>query len=87
MKNPLLNAPVLFNVAILIISGFVSWFTLTFGLAHLIEGISQINKGSSLDIPSGEYILGWVIVLMLCAVGISSILLTVAAMVAIMKRN
>ncbi|WP_242202052.1 hypothetical protein [Aestuariivivens insulae] len=87
MKNPLLKNPVFFNVVILIISGIISAFTLIFGVAHLFEGVRQIIKGNGHEIPLTESILGWVIVLMLCVVGIISLLLAVAAIQAIFKRN
>lgn len=86
MRNPLLNKPILLNVIILIISGFISFFTLLFGIAHLIEGITQIIEGSSSDISKGEHILGSIIVFMLCIVGVISLLVTIAAIQAIIKR-
>ena len=87
MKNPLLKNPVLLNVVILIISGFISWFTLLMGIAHIIEAIKQNINGTSPDIPKEEAILGAVIVTLLCVIGIIFLLLTIAASLAIIKRN
>lgn len=87
MKNPLIKKPVLLNVVILIISGIISLFTLTFGIAHLIEGIIQTIEGKRPNIPVGESILGWFMVALLCVIGVISLLLVVAAIQAIIKRN
>ncbi|WP_370480279.1 hypothetical protein [Tamlana flava] len=86
MRNPLLNKPVLLNVVILLISGFISFIFLTIGFAHLIGGTTQSIKGTSPDIPKGEAVLGGIIVVLLCIIGIMSLLLTIAAIIAIIKR-
>ncbi|WP_370477103.1 hypothetical protein [Tamlana flava] len=86
MRNPLLNKPVLLNVVILIISGFISFFTLLFGIAHIIQGVKQNIEGKSPYIPNGEVVLGVIIVALLCIIGIMSLLLTIAAILAIIKR-
>ncbi|MBU3822073.1 hypothetical protein KO566_08380 [Flavobacteriaceae bacterium XHP0103] len=86
MKNTLLNKPVLLNVIILIISGYISFIFLTIGVAHLIGGIIQKIEGASPDIPKGEAILGGIVVVLLCIIGFVSLLLTIAAIQAIIKR-
>lgn len=86
MKNPLLKNPVFLNVFILVISGFISFFTLLFGIAHIIEGTTQSIEGTSPDIPKDQAILGVIMVALLCIVGIISLLLTIAAIIAIIKR-
>ncbi|WP_242086546.1 hypothetical protein [Aestuariivivens sediminis] len=87
MKNPLVKNAVVLNVVILIISGFISFIFLTIGIAHLIGGITQNIKGTSPDIPKGEAILGGIMVVLLCIIGFISLLLTIAAIQAIIKRK
>ncbi|WNH13624.1 hypothetical protein [Thalassobellus suaedae] len=83
MKNPLLKTPVFLNVVILIISGIISWFALLMGIAHIIEGSSSPPNP---DIPKIQAMIGWVVVMFLCIVGIVSLVITVAAILAIFKR-
>lgn len=86
MKNPLLKAPLLLNIVILVISGIISFFTLLFGLAHLYEGIRQIIEGNGAYIPIGESLLGWVIVLLLFIIGISALVIAIAAINGIINK-
>ena len=86
MKNPLLKKPFLMIIVILVIAGFVSWFTLLFGFAHLIEGIIQLIEGTSPNIPVGETILGWFFVIVLCIIGIITLFITIAAIKAIISK-
>ena len=86
MKLPILKAPIFLNIVIALISAFISWFTLLFGLAHLIEGIARLIKGIKPDHPIGEEILGWVIVLLLCFVGVFFLIVVIAAIQGILVR-
>jgi len=83
MKNLLLKNSVSLNVVILIISGFISWFTLLMGIAHIIEGIGSPNP----NIPKIQSMIGWFMVMFLCIIGIVSLVIAVAAILAIFKRN
>jgi len=87
MKNPLLKAPILLNVFILVISIIICPFPLLFGFAHLIEGITQIFNGTSPNHPLGEAMLGWLTVSFLCIIGVGFLVLGIAALIAIIKRK
>ena len=76
----------LLNIVVLIVSGSISAFTLLFGFAHVIEGISQFIEGSGPDIPTGESLLGWTIVIFLCILGIGTLITTIAAIIALDRR-
>ena len=86
MKNPFLKAPLFLNIVVLIVSGSISAFSLLFGFAHVLEGITQFIEGSGPDIPMGELLLGWTIVIFLCILGIGTLITTIAAIRAIDKR-
>lgn len=86
MKNPLLEKPILLNVVVLVISGFISWFTLLMGFAHVFEGIKQFAEGNGPDIPIGQSILGWIIVLTLCIIGILTLVISIAAIKGIINK-
>ena len=66
MNFPTFKAPILANIIIAIISAIISSFTLLFGFAHLIEGITQIIKDTSPNHPAEVSIMGWTIVIFLC---------------------
>jgi len=63
MKFPVIKAPLLVNIVIIIFSAIISWFTLLFGLAHLIEGKNP-------SVPYSEHIKGVTICIVLCVVGV-----------------
>ena len=64
---------------ILIFSLFVSWFSLLMGLAHLI-------KGKNPDIPYVEHIMGVIICVGLCLVGIIFLLIAFASIQGIIYK-
>ena len=72
MKLPLLRESYFLNIVILIISLFVSWTTLLFGLAHLIDGKNP-------NIPYTEHIVGVISCIVLCLIGIVSLLIAFAS--------
>jgi hypothetical protein len=86
MKNPFLKAPLFINIVVLLIAGIISSFTLLFGLAHLFEGIKQIIEGSGPEIPMGESLLGWTMVILLCILGVGTLFIAIAAIRAIYYR-
>ena len=86
MKNPLLKAPLLFNIVVFIVAGYISWFTLIFGFAHLYEGLTQLMAGNSIDIPKGEAFLGSMMVILLCVIGVATLILAIAALSGIFRR-
>ena len=79
MKFPILKAPIVVNVIIVIISAFISWFTLLFGIAHIIEGRNY-------DIPYSEHLKGVAVVTMLCIVGVVFLIITIAAIRGILHK-
>ena len=79
MKFPTIKAHILVNIVIVIFSAFISCFTLLFGFAHLFEGVKQIIVGGGSDIPLQESLLGWVFVIMLCIIGIITLVITIAS--------
>ena len=86
MKNPLLKAPLLFNIVVFIVAGYISWFTLIFGFAHLYDGLIQLIAGNSVAIPKGESFIGTMMVLFLCVIGIGALFLAIAALRGIFRR-
>ncbi|WP_027137296.1 hypothetical protein [Gaetbulibacter saemankumensis] len=86
MKNPFLKTPLSFNIAILVLSGIISWFCLLMGFAHLFEGIHQIIEGRGPDIPLIESILGSIIVFYLCLVGIAAFIMAIASIKGILNN-
>jgi protein-S-isoprenylcysteine O-methyltransferase Ste14 len=87
MNFPTLKGPTLVNIIIAIISAIISSFTLLFGFAHLIEGITQIIKGTSPNNPAGESIAGWTIVIFLCVIGVVFLVVTIAAIKGIIDKS
>ncbi len=79
MKFPVLKAPILVNIVIVIISAFISWFTLLFGIAHLVEGRNP-------NIPYSEHLMGLAVVITLCVVGVIFLAIAIAAIKGIMDR-
>ena len=86
MRNPLLKAPLLLNIVVLILSGIISAFSLIFGFAHVFEGIKQFIEGNGPDIPTEQTLLGWTIVIFLCVLGIGTLYITIASIRAIYHR-
>jgi succinate dehydrogenase hydrophobic anchor subunit len=87
MNFPTFKAPILANIIIAIISAIISSFTLLFGFAHLIEGITQIIKGTSPNHPVEESIMGWTIVIFLCVIGVGFLIVTIAAIKGIIDKS
>lgn len=78
MKFPAIKAPLLVNILIAAISGFVSWFGLLFGIAHLIE---ERNP----DIPESEHMKGVMMAILLTGLGFLFLLLAIAGLLGIIK--
>ena len=77
MKLPIIKTSNLINVVIIIISLFISAFSLLFGIANLINP----------DV-SDEYLFeNTVICIVLCGIGISSLLLAIASLRGIIYKN
>ena len=72
MKFPTIRLPILVNVVIVLISAFISWFGLLFGIAHIFEGRNP-------DIPDSEHIKGVIAVTILCVIGIIFLVIAIAA--------
>jgi len=79
MKFPVLKAPILVNIVIVIVSAFISWFTLLFGIAHLVEGRNH-------NIPYSEHLLGVAVVITLCVIGVVFLVIVIAAIKGIIDR-
>lgn len=79
MRFPVIRAPLWVNLTIVIVSAFISWFTLLFGIAHLIEGRNP-------DIPESEHLKGVVSVITLCVIGVIFLMITIAAIRGIIER-
>ena len=79
MKFPAIKAPFLVNIVILIFSLFVSWFTLLFGLAHLL-GAKNPN------VPYSETIKGVIICIVLCLVGVIFLVVAVTSIKGILYK-
>lgn len=84
MKNPFLKVSFWINVIILIIFTPISAFTLIFGFSHVVEGIMQSIEGVS---PPPDAILGWIIVISLCLIGIITSLITIGAFLALLDNR
>jgi len=83
MKFPVIRESYFLNVVILLVSLFVSWFTLLFGIAHLIEGIFGAPNP---NIPMVESIMGWIIVIGLCLVGVLFLVIAIASIKGIIYK-
>ena len=79
MKFPVIRLPIFANIIIVIISAFISWFTLLFGIAHIFEGGNP-------DIPDSEHLIGVIAVTTLCVIGIIFLIITIAAIRGIIER-
>lgn len=79
MKFPTIKAPLLVNIVIVIFSAFISWFTLLFGLAHLIEGKNPNTLTS-------EHMMGVTICIVLCVIGVIFLMITLAAIKGILVK-
>jgi len=84
MKFPVIRESYFLNVVILLVSLFVSWFGLLFGIAHLIEGI--FGNDPNPDIPLIQSIMGWIIVIGLCVVGVIFLLIAIASIKGIIYK-
>lgn len=63
MKLPVIRESYFLNITILLFSLFVSWFCLLFGIAHLVEGRNP-------NIPNSEHVIGVMICIGLCIIGV-----------------
>lgn len=79
MKFPILKAPIVMNLFVIIVSAVVSFITLTIGIAHIF------GEGNP-DIPMAEQLLGVAVVAMLCAIGLVFLLLIIAAIKGIFHK-
>lgn len=86
MKPYLFNWTDLLYVIAFLVLGFISWFTLTMGIAHLIEGISQIIEDRASGNPRIQDSGGWIVVILLCIIGIVSLVPSVILFLKILKR-
>lgn len=80
MKFPVIRAPILVNILITIISGFLSCFGLLFGLAHMFEGRNP-------NIPDSEHLKGVIAVITLCVFGVFFLIVTIASIRGIIERG
>ena len=83
MKFPVIRESYFLNVLILLLSLIISSFTLLFGLAHLIEAIGSERNP---NIPYSEHVMGWIIVLSLCLIGIVFLLIAIASIKGIIYK-
>ena len=79
MKLPVIRESYFLNIVILLISLFVSWFTLLMGLAHLIEGKNP-------NVPYSEHIKGVTFCIILCIVGVIFLLIAIASIKGIIYK-
>ena len=79
MKFLVIQKSYLINVVIFLISLFVSWFTLLFGLAHLIEDKNP-------NVPYSEHIKGVVFCIILCLVGVVFLVVALASIKGILDK-
>ena len=84
MKFPVIRKSYFLNIVILLFSLFVSWFTLLFGLAPLLEPI--VGGAHNPGIPYYEIILGWIIVVSLCVIGVLFLLIAFASIQGIIYK-
>ena len=84
MKFPVIRKSYFLNIVILLFSLFVSWFTLLFGIAHLVEAI--VGDAHNPGIPYYEIILGWIIVVSLCVIGVLFLLIAFASIQGIIYK-
>ena len=75
MKFPVIRESYFLNIVILIVSLFVSWFTLLFGLAHLI-GTNSDNVN----------LLGVIFCIFLCMVGVIFLVVAIASIKGILYK-
>lgn len=83
MKFPVIRESYFLNIVILLFSLFVSWFTLLFGIAHLIEAIGSEPNPKMLLVES---IKGWIIVIGLCVVGFIFLVIAIASIKGILYK-
>jgi hypothetical protein len=79
MKFPVIRESYFLNIVILLFSLFISWFTLLFGLAHLIDGKNH-------NIPYSEHIKGVIFCIVLCLIGIVFLLIAFASIQGIIYK-
>lgn len=83
MRLPVLKAPVLINIFVVLVSMAIGGFSLLFGFAHVIEGI---KVGRNPNIPLREEMLGWTFVILLCIIGVVFLVITIAAIRGILDK-
>ena len=79
MKFPVIRESYFLNIVILLFSLFISWFTLLFGLAHLIEGKNP-------NVPYSEHIKGFIFCIVLCVVGVIFLVVALASIKGILYK-
>lgn len=79
MKLPVIRESYFLNIVILLVSLFVSWFTLLIGLAHIIEGRNP-------NVPYSEHIKGFTFCIILCIVGVIFLLIAIASIKGILYK-
>lgn len=84
MKFPVIRKSYFLNITILLISLYVSWFALLLGIAHLIEAFNGGNHDS--NIPIHEIIIGWIMVLLLCVIGILFLMIAIGSIKGIIYK-
>lgn len=82
MKFPSIEGSLFFNLGIICISGFVAWFTLLMGGAHLVEGVLHPNSG----IPVIEHFLGILFCIGLCLIGLLSLWVAIGAIIEVVNK-
>lgn len=79
MKFPVIRESYFINTVVLILSLVISWFCLLFGLAHLF---GERNP----NIPVSESILGYVICIALCLLGIGFLIIAITSIKGILYK-
>ena len=79
MKLPVIRESYFLNIAILLFSLFVSFFSLLFGIAHLIEGRNP-------NIPNSEHVKGLMVCIVLFVMGVVFLLIAIASIKGILYK-
>ena len=77
MKFPVIRKSYFLNILILLFSLFISWYTLLFGTAHLVEFV--VGGKQHPNIPYYEIMIGWIMVVLICGIGIIFLLIAIAS--------
>ncbi|MEL0455548.1 hypothetical protein WJN01_04875 [Flavobacteriaceae bacterium SZ-1-7] len=79
MKLPIIKGSYLLNVPLIIVSIYISWLTLLFGIAHLVGGKNP-------DITFAQHLMGVAFCIVLCVIGIVFLIVALAAIRGIIQK-